>query len=76
MTALRIEANNLLEEISDENLEKVVNFLKKFVKTKDKFWSEENQTYLQESIREFEEGKIVTFSDEEWEKFVNAQNLQ
>ena len=41
----------------------------------DPFWSEENQKYLRESIREMKEGKVVTFSDEEWEKFINAQNI-
>ena len=38
----------------------------------DPFWSDENQKHLQESIREFKEGKVVAFSEEEWEKFVNA----
>ena len=37
----------------------------------DPFWSEENQKYLDESIREFKAGKVVEFSAEEWEKFVN-----
>ena len=41
----------------------------------DPFWSEENQKHLQESIREFEEGKVVKFTSEEWEKFVNAQEI-
>lgn len=41
----------------------------------DKFFSEENQKYLQESIRELEEGKVVSFRAEEWEKFVNAQEI-
>ena len=41
----------------------------------DPFWSEENQKYLQKSIREFKEGKVVEFSAEEWEKFVNAQEI-
>lgn len=41
----------------------------------DPFWSEENQKHLQKSIREFEEGKVVSFSAEEWEKFVNAQEI-
>ena len=76
MTALRAEAINLIEEISEENLEKVLSLLKNFVKNEDHFYSEENQKYLQESIREFKEGKVVSFSDEEWEKFVNAQNIQ
>lgn len=42
----------------------------------DPFWSEENQKHLQESIRELEEGKGVMFTAEEWEKFVNAQEIQ
>ena len=41
----------------------------------DPFWSEENQKHLQESIREFDKSKCVTFSSEEWEKFVNAQEI-
>ena len=42
----------------------------------DPFWSEENQKHLQKSIREFEEGKVVSFSAEEWEKMANAQEIQ
>ena len=30
---------------------------------------------LDESIQQIKEGKVVTFTDEEWEKFVNEQNL-
>lgn len=41
----------------------------------DPFWSEENQTHLQKSIRELEEGKVVSFTAEEWEKFINAQEI-
>ena len=41
----------------------------------DPFWSEENQKHLQKSIREFDESKCVTFTEEEWEKFVNAQEI-
>ena len=41
----------------------------------DPFWSEENQKHLQKSISEFKEGKVVEFSGEEWEKFVNAQEI-
>jgi len=63
-------------KLTKENLEKVLSLLKNFVKNEDHFYSEENQKYLQESIREFKEGKVVSFSDEEWEKFVNAQNIQ
>ena len=42
----------------------------------DPFWSEENQKYLQKSIREMEESKVVKFTAEEWEKFVNEQEIQ
>ena len=42
----------------------------------DPFWSDESMNHLKESIREFEEGKVVSFTDEEWERFVNAQELQ
>ncbi|MBR4641210.1 MAG: hypothetical protein IKO74_00635 [Selenomonadaceae bacterium] len=41
----------------------------------DPFWSEENQRHLQKSIREMEEGKVVKFTAEEWEKFVNEQDI-
>lgn len=41
----------------------------------DPFWSEKNQKHLQESIRELEEGKGIMFTEEEWEKFVNAQEI-
>ena len=41
----------------------------------DPFWSDANQKHLQKSINEFEKGKCVTFSEEEWEKFVNAQEI-
>ena len=41
----------------------------------DPFWSEENQKHLKKSIREFEEGKVISFSAEEWEKFVNGQEI-
>ena len=41
----------------------------------DPFWSEENQKVLRESIREMNEDKVVKFTAEEWEKFVNAQEI-
>ena len=41
----------------------------------DTFWSDEHLAKLQKSIREFEEGKVVSFSDEEWEKFINAEDI-
>ena len=76
MSEMRMEAINLINGLSDENVEKVFTFLKNLLKEEDPFYSEENQKYLRESIREMKEGKVVTFSDEEWEKFINAQNIQ
>jgi len=52
-----MEAINLIDEVPEENLGKVIDFLKNFIKTEDPFWSEENQKYLRESIRELDEGK-------------------
>lgn len=57
MSELRMEAINLIDEVPEENLGKVIDFLKNFIKTEDPFWSEENQKYLRESIRELDEGK-------------------
>ena len=42
----------------------------------DPFWSEENQKHLQKSISEFEKGKIVTFSGEDWKKFANSKEIK
>ena len=30
---------------------------------------------IERSDRQLREGKVITFTDEEWEKFINAQNL-
>ncbi len=57
MTALRLEAMTLLEQIPEENLVKVLAALKKFIRHEDPFWGEENQKHLRESIRELNEGK-------------------
>ena len=73
MSKIRLEAINLIDKFPEESLYKVVEYLKNFLKEEDHFYSEENQKYLRESIREFKEGKVVSFSDGEWEKFVNAQ---
>ena len=75
MSEMRSEAINLINGLSDENLEKVLSFLKNLLQDDDPFYSEENQKYLRESIREMKEGKVVTFSDKEWEQFINAQNI-
>ena len=42
----------------------------------DQFWSDEHMEKLKESIRSFDEGHVVKFTAEEWEKFVNEQELQ
>ena len=42
----------------------------------DKFWSDENIAELNRRIEDLKNGKnIVTFTDEEWEKFTNAQDI-
>ncbi len=69
MTELRAEAINLIDKVPEDNLGRLIELLKSFIRREAPFWSEENQKYLQESIREFEEDKVVTFTDEEWEKF-------
>ena len=42
----------------------------------DTFWSDANMERLSASIKEMNEGKCVKFTAEEWEKFVNEQELQ
>ncbi|MBQ7198582.1 MAG: hypothetical protein IJS29_04900 [Selenomonadaceae bacterium] len=75
MSELRAEAISLIDEVPTDKLDKLIDLLKNFLRDEDPFWSEENQKYLRESIREMKEGKVVTFTDEEWEKFINAQNI-
>ena len=75
MSELRAEAINLIGKIPEENMFDFLLMIKNFLQDKDPFWSYENQKHLRESIREMEEGKVVTFSDEEWEKFVDAQDI-
>lgn len=75
MSELRAEAISLIDEVPTDKLGKLIDVLKNFIHDEDPFWSEENQKYLRESIREMKEGKVVTFTDEEWEKFINAQNI-
>lgn len=74
------EDKKIFEEFTGMNFAEYVKLLMDNVKYGgkvglDKFFSEENQKHLQESIREMEEGKVVSFSAEEWEQFVNAQEI-
>ena len=41
----------------------------------DPFWSEENQTHLQKSISEMDKSNGVMFTADEWERFVNEQEI-
>ena len=76
MSEMRMEAINLINGLSDENVEKVFTFLKNLLKEEDPFYSEENVAELNRRIDDMEHGRnIVTFSDEEWEKFVDAQDI-
>ena len=76
MTALREEVNYFVKEIPDESLEKFLPIVKKFLSQEDPFWSEENQRHLKKAIDDINHGRnVVTFSSDEWEKFVNEQNI-
>ena len=42
----------------------------------DIFWSEKNMQHLAKSIDDMNHGRnLVKFTDEEWEKFVNEQDI-
>ena len=75
------EDKKIFEEFSGMNFSEGMKLLMDNVKYGgnlgfDPFWSEENQTLLKKSIRELEEGKnVVEFTAEEWEKFINAQEI-
>jgi len=47
MSELRLEVNNLIAEIPEENLEKVLNYLKNFLKSKETL-AEKNLKWLAE----------------------------
>ena len=74
------EDKKIFEEFSGMNFSEGMKLLMDNVKYGgklglDPFWSEENQKHLQKSISELEEVKCVNFTAEEWEKFVNAQEI-
>ena len=76
MSELRAEAISLIDEVPTDKLGKLIDVLKNFIHDEDPFWSEENQAELKRRIDDMNHGRnIVTFTDEEWEKFVNAQDL-
>lgn len=76
MNELREKINYFVKEIPDESLEKFLPIVKNFLSQEDPFWSEENQSHLQKAIEDMNNGKnIVAFSSDEWEKFVNEQNI-
>ena len=68
----------MIDEIPEDSLGKVIDVLKNFLthKDDDPFWSEENISELTRRIDDMNHGRnIVTFTDEEWEKLVNAQDI-
>lgn len=76
MNALREEINYYVKEIPDESLEKFLPIVKDFLGKEDPFWSEENQTHLLKAIDDINNGRnIVKFTSEEWDKFLNEQNI-
>lgn len=76
MSALRAEAISLIDEVPTDKLGKLIDLLKNFLRDEDPFWNKENQAELKRRIDDMNHGRnIVTFTDEEWDKFVNAQDL-
>ncbi len=42
----------------------------------DTFWSDENMNYLKKAVDDINNDRnLVKFTDEEWEKFVNEQDI-
>ena len=76
MTALREEAMNLVEELPEESLSKLVPFLKAWFKVHSPNHVEENADDSKDNIDDINHGRnFISFTDEEWENFTNAQNL-
>ena len=76
MTALREEVNYFVNEIPEESLGKFLPIVKYFLSKEDAFWSEENQKHLQKAIDDMNHGRnLIKFTSEEWDKFINEQNI-
>ena len=76
MSELRAEAINLIENIPERYLAEIVSYVKNFLKKEDPFYSEENIAELSRRVEDMNNGrKIVSFSEEEWEKLINAQDI-
>ena len=76
VSELRAEAINLIENIPERYLAEIVSYVKNFLKKEDPFYSEENIAELSRRVEDMNNGrKIVSFSEEEWEKLINAQDI-
>lgn len=76
MSDLRAEAINLVEELPEESLSKLVPFLKAWFEVNSPNYGEKNVKDLEKSIDDINHGRnTITFTDEEWEKFINAQDI-
>lgn len=68
MTALREEAINLVEELPEESLSKLVPFLKTWLKVHSPNYNEENESKIYDPNHD---KAVITFTDEEWEQFTD-----
>lgn len=76
MSELRAEVISLIENIPEENLTKLFALIKNFLQKEDPFYSEENLSELSRRVEDMNNGrKIVSFSEKDWEKLTNAQNI-
>ena len=60
MTALRLEAKDLVDEVPEERLSDFVSMIKNFLKDEDPFYSEENQKHLEKVIDDVRHGRNMT----------------
>ncbi len=60
MTALRLEAKDLVDDVPEERLSDFVSMIKNFLKAEDPFYSEENQKHLEKVIDDVRHGRNMT----------------
>ena len=63
MTALRLEAKDLIDEVPEESLPKFLSMIKNFLKEEDPFYSEENQKHLEKVIDDIKHGRNISKHD-------------
>ena len=60
MSELRAEAINLVEELPEESMPKLLTLLKNFIKDEDPFYSDSNQKHLEKVIDDIRHGRNMT----------------